>query len=597
MSLITAELEKAAISSGKTGKRKDFNIVELGLSGLASGFDWRTMVDQLVDLDRIPQRRLLREQAELFDKNSTYQSLQTELGVLKGRVENLSEGDLFDSRKVNIGNETLVEAKIDPGATLGSHSITVSQLATASNLSGTSSIGSSLNSTSDVTALTLSNAPFRNAITDGTITVDGKRIDITSSQSLQDVFDAISTATSGTVTGTYNPSTDAIQLSSTSEIVLGSANDTSNFLQEAQLFNNGTGTVSSSKALGKIQTSASLNASNYTTAVSDGGAGAGEFKINGISIAFDASTDSLENVIDRINQSQSGVLASYDAASDRVILTNQSTGDLGVSVEDVTGNFLAATGLTAGTLSRGQNLQFTINGGETLTSYSNTADSNVTGVSGLSLTALQTGTTTVTVESDRGAIEKGINDFVSQFNKVQSFIDKHTATSTNSLGSVTAGVLNGESEVESIASQLRSIVTGEISGLNASMNHLNEIGISSSGYDNNINVSDSSLLSESLINNLDQVKAIFQNASSGVGVQMMTFLDQQIGDEGALPDKVTRLTEQSTDIDDQMARMESLVAMRKQSLIDGFVAMELAQQKINQQMSFLSAKFSAQPAQ
>ncbi len=571
--------------------------MELGLSGLASGFDWRTMVDQLVDLDRIPQRRLLREQAELFDKNSTYQSLQTELGVLKGRVENLSEGDLFDSRKVNIGNETLVEAKIDPGATLGSHSITVSQLATASNLSGTSSIGSSLNSTSDVSALTLSSAPFRNAITDGTITVDGKRIDITSSQSLQDVFDAISTATSGTVTGTYNPSTDAIQLSSTSEIVLGSANDTSNFLQEAQLFNNGTGTVSSSKALGKIQTSASLNASNYTTAVSDGGAGAGEFKINGISIAFDASTDSLENVIDRINQSQSGVLASYDAASDRVILTNQSTGDLGVSVEDVTGNFLAATGLTAGTLSRGQHLQFTINGGETLTSYSNTADSNVTGVSGLSLTALQTGTTSVTVESDRGAIEKGINDFVSQFNKVQSFIDKHTATSTNSLGSVTAGVLNGESEVESIASQLRSIVTGEISGLNASMNHLNEIGISSSGYDNNINVSDSSLLSESLINNLDQVKAIFQNASSGVGVQMMTFLDQQIGDEGALPDKVTRLTEQSTDIDDQMARMESLVAMRKQSLIDGFVAMELAQQKINQQMSFLSAKFSAQPAQ
>ena len=61
--------------------------------------------------------------------------------------------------------------------------------------------------------------------------------------------------------------------------------------------------------------------------------------------------------------------------------------------------------------------------------------------------------------------------------------------------------------------------------------------------------------------------------------------------------KVTRLTEQSTDIDDQMARMESLVAMRKQSLIDGFVAMELAQQKINQQMSFLSAKFSGQPAQ
>ena len=61
--------------------------------------------------------------------------------------------------------------------------------------------------------------------------------------------------------------------------------------------------------------------------------------------------------------------------------------------------------------------------------------------------------------------------------------------------------------------------------------------------------------------------------------------------------KFTRLTEKSADIDDQMARMESLVEMRKQSLIDGFIAMELAQQKVNQQMNFLSAKFSGQPAQ
>ena len=78
---------------------------------------------------------------------------------------------------------------------------------------------------------------------------------------------------------------------------------------------------------------------------------------------------------------------------------------------------------------------------------------------------------------------------------------------------------------------------------------------------------------------------------------MMAFLDQQIGDDGALPAKATRLTEQSTDIDDQVARMESLVEIRKQSLIDGFLAMEIAQQKINQQMNFLSAKFSGQPAQ
>ena len=564
--------------------------MELALSGLASGFDWMTMVDQLTDLERIPQQRLLLEQSDLFDQNNTYGSLQTELSVLESRIKDLAEGDLFDARLASIGDESIVSADVDPGAAQGSHKITVTQLATSSNLTGTSNVGSGLNATADVSSLALSSAPFRNDITDGTFTVNGERIDITTSASLQDVFDAISTATSGTVTGTYNPTTDVIQLSSASEIVLGSANDTSNFLQEAQLFNNGTGTISSANGLGKIQTSTALDSANFSTAVSDGGSGAGEFKINGVSIAFDGSNDSLENIIDRINQSNAGVIASYDAVSDRVLLTNESTGDLGVSTEDITGNFLTATGLDTGTLNRGKNLQFSINDGGTLTSYSNTADETVTGVSGLTLTALQTGTTTISVESDRTTIEKGINDFISQFNKVQTFIDTHTSSSTDAFGKVNTGVLYGENEVESIASQLRSIVTGEVSGLEASMNHLIEIGISASGYDNNLSVVDTDLLSESLINNLDQVKAIFQDASSGVGVKLLSFLDQQIGEEGALPSKVTRLTEQSVDIDEQLVRMETFVELRRQRLIDSFVAMETAQQKINQQMSFLAAR-------
>jgi len=41
-------------------------------------------------------------------------------------------------------------------------------------------------------------------------------------------------------------------------------------------------------------------------------------------------------------------------------------------MQDVTGNFLAATGLSGGTLQHGANLQYNINGGGTLTSLSNT---------------------------------------------------------------------------------------------------------------------------------------------------------------------------------------------------------------------------------
>ena len=67
-------------------------------------------------------------------------------------------------------------------------------------------------------------------------------------------------------------------------------------------------------------------------------------------------------------------------------------------------------------------MQFTVNGGGTLTSFGNTADDSVTGVKGLQLTALKTGTTTITIDSDRSGIQKGITDLIDQYNKVQTFI-------------------------------------------------------------------------------------------------------------------------------------------------------------------------------
>src|SRR5205085_5259982 len=139
-----------------------------------------------------------------------------------------------------------------------------------------------------------------------------------------------------------------------------------------KLNNNGTGAISSSAALGIVKQSSALANANFATAVSDGGSGAGQFKINGVTINFNASTDTVLDVLARINNSAANVTASYDPINDRFQLTNKSTGDVGIALEDVTGNFLAAAQLTTGTLGRGKNLLYTINGGGQLTSQSNT---------------------------------------------------------------------------------------------------------------------------------------------------------------------------------------------------------------------------------
>ncbi len=60
--------------------------MDLGLSGLASGLDWKSLVDQLAEVERLPQKRLLAEQSALEGRNNAYGSIITQLGTLKNRI-------------------------------------------------------------------------------------------------------------------------------------------------------------------------------------------------------------------------------------------------------------------------------------------------------------------------------------------------------------------------------------------------------------------------------------------------------------------------------------------------------------------------------
>src|SRR6185436_12275314 len=153
--------------------------------------------------------------------------------------------------------------------------------------------------------------------------------------------------------------------------------------------------VSSSVSLGVVRPGLALVNANFATAVSDGGSGAGVFKVNGVSISFNATTDTVSSVLSRINSSAAGVSASYDTVNDRFVFTNKTTGDVGIALQDVTGNFLAATGLSGGSLTRGKNLLYTVDGGPQLTSQSNTISETESALAGITIQALAEGSSTV----------------------------------------------------------------------------------------------------------------------------------------------------------------------------------------------------------
>jgi flagellar hook-associated protein 2 len=575
------------LSSGSTSTTGSPN---LAVTGLASGMDWSTVISELADAERSPETQWEAQQTTLSSQNTAYTTLAGQFTTLQTDIETLQDSSLYSGTTVQSSNSTVATATGGSGATLGKYTFNISQLATAATLNGTTGVSQVLGPAGDPGAVTLGTAGFATPVTAGTFMVDGKQVTVATTDSLQDVFNAIATATNNTVTAAYDSTTDKISLTSSdnSKITLGSSADTSNFLQVAQLYNNGTGSIASSSALGHVQTTVTMTDSGLTTAVTDGGSGAGAFTINGVTINYDASSDSIQNVIDDINNSAAGVTADYDANNNSFTLTNNTTGDVGISMQDVTGNFLQATGLSGGTLQSGQNLLYTLNGGsKQLVSQSNTIAPTSSGVSGLSVTALQTGSTTVGVTSDTSGVSTAIQQFVTDYNAIQKTITTDQAVTTSSSGTVTPGILTGDLTANGLASGLRSLISDSVPGLSGAISMLSSLGIQTNGQNNTLSV-DTTTLNSVISTNLNSVQQLFNSPTNGLATQFNNYINNAIGTNGTITNHQASLSQQNTALSTQIANLETKITADTATWTSEFEAMETAESQATQELTYLS---------
>ncbi len=568
----------------------------LQLSGLVSGFDWKSFVDEMITYERTPATTMQSEIANNQLKLTTLSSIQTRIGDLRSAVKALNTDGVFDSRSAT-ASDSGWSASASSGAPAGSYAFNLIRRATASTWTGAADIGSRLAGSSDVSGLTLASLGTAVAPTAGEFTVNGKRVAVALSDSLKDVFDKISAATSGAVTAGYDSATDRVTLSGSGEIVLGSVTDTSNLLSALRLSNNGAASVTSSSALGTASGTATLAGARLATAITAvDGAGKGSFSLNGVSIDYNVNTDTLSSVIARINASGAGVTASFDPRADRVSLVNNSTGDLGVALDETAGGLLGALGLTAAagaTLDRGLDAQFTVNGGATLTSASNTLGESAHGIPGLNVTPDDTGSAGVTVASNTGLMRTKIDAFISAFNSLQDYIESQTKV-TSSNGKVTSSTLSENREVQSWSSQLRSAAFSAVPGLESAISRLDNLGIDFNGTSSTLVVKDSAKLTAALSQKPEQVSAFFRQASTGFAARLENLFSSYAGaygDTGLLGGQRTNLATRNTALTQQIADLDRRLEQRRAQLEAGFIAMEKAQSTIKQMQSQLTNAF------
>jgi flagellar hook-associated protein 2 len=565
------------------------------ISGLVanSAFDWKSVVDQLIAADSTPITTLQTSQTTNTNKVTALQGLSSALLDLQTSLQNIRANDYFSSRTVASDTaDTTWTSSSSNGAPIGSYTFDVTQLATAAKIAGAGNIGSGLNADADVSGLTIANLNTAVPVSAGVFTVNGAQVTIATTDSLQDVFDHIHAATGNDVTGSYDPATDTINLTSASgNVILGAANDTSNFLQTMKLSNNGGGSTTSTAALGTLKLSATLADSGLATPLTGlDASGNGSFQINGVTISYNATTGSLAALISSINQSGAGVTASYDTANDRLMLANNSTGDIGIGFADTTGNLLAALGLTTaagGAFSRGSNAQFTVNGGAVLSSMSNTLDSTVTGLTGLSVTVNSKTTQTVSVGSDTATMQSAIQDFITKFNAVQSFIQTNTritSTGTN----VTTSVLSDNHEVQNWAGELQTLAFGGVTGLTGTVQSLDNLGIGFTGTTGQLSVLDSDKLAASLASHPDDANQFFNSATTGFVSKMYGYLTNIVSNDSS---QQSDLTKANSDLDTQITTLQGRLDDERTQLTNAFIAMEDAQSNANNQSTYLTNSF------
>jgi flagellar hook-associated protein 2 len=149
-------------------------------TGVASGIDYRTLVDQLIAIDRRPADRMQAAITANTRRRDAFNQFQTLLSTLRTAAEALRTGaplDTFASTVQGVGTSgrALVAATAGSGAAPGSYGLEVRALATTQKTVGTQGFGAAALGLAGAFTVTAQGGTAQTVTLDGTETLAGVR--------------------------------------------------------------------------------------------------------------------------------------------------------------------------------------------------------------------------------------------------------------------------------------------------------------------------------------------------------------------------------------------------------------------------------------
>lgn len=457
----------------------------ISFTGISSGIDTESIISKLLSLDQAPIQRLQRRQAELTQRLGLMSSFRGKLGGLSTAMAALGTPSAFQSLKATLGDTAIATATTASNATPGLYDLEVIKLAQAHKISS--------NGQSSATAVLALKGEF---------VMNGRTVEVLETDSLTSIAAKINATAGGVTANVIDGGAGNAYLSLTSKSTGASgaiqlADVTGNVLESIGVLD-GTG------ALGTKSFAFSSKSSPIGGLLGWQSAQAGSFKLNGVDIAFDPSTGSLDDLAAAINGSGSGATASVvsDGGKFRLQLAGAT------SFED-TDRILAATGLVQNgfqnTILAALDASFKVDG-ITLSSATNTVSGVVPGVT---LTLKKAGTTTIEIARDTADIRDKLDAFVQSFNDLVDFVEANGSFDKETFDT---GLLFGDPIVGGIESALTNQLYSQLKGAASLFSSLSEVGISL-GDDGKLKVDDAKL-DAALTDNLSSLQNLFRSSGT-----------------------------------------------------------------------------------
>ncbi|PLX91433.1 MAG: hypothetical protein C0620_11535 [Desulfuromonas sp.] len=528
----------------------------ISFSGLATGLDTGSIVEQLMAAERAPITSLQSDRTWLLSRQQAYKTFDSKLNSFLSGIQKLGSSDDLQQKTASVSRDDFLSASVGVDALPGtSYQIEVVSLAQVQK--GVSQ------GYQDKEAASFGMGSLTLNVGDDVTTI---AIDETNN-SLQGIMEAINAADSGVTASIINDGTD-----SPYRLVLTGADVATSFSLESDLpqFN---GDVTTLTTGGYADAEAALF-------------GGGTLSLStGFDIAITANS-SLNAIRDAINA---------ESALTGVSATVEDDGSGGYKLS-LAGGDIVSTDLSGGDGADPFSMATTQDATQAhirvdnidIYSTSNTLSEAVPGVT-LDLLSAEEGTTTnLTVDLNEDAIKAQIKSFVTGYNDVVSFV-----TSQSSINGSDGGILSGDSGLSMVKRRLQNMLTQQMSN-SGTFTALSQLGLQTQR--NGTLELDDDILTDAIQNDLSSVEKLLvgENGSDGIAVVFQNYLeDITDSSDGLLASNQERTETSIRRIDTRIGQIESRLDHKEETMLAQFNAMELLVSGMNSQSSFLTSQLTA----